>query len=223
MKALKVFLKRGLLFFKKLYWKLRLLRLKKGECFPGKFLKNTRDLYQQEFFGAPSDEDYQIWKQQVCAIASLKMVTDYLGKTGQQLLYQMAQNSRKFGTFEVPKKVEHPSDVKGIYHRGLEKYAQSLDLEALRDSLAPLEKVAWFLSQGWVFLASINYYQMYEERPEGVGRHIVVIVGVNLSKDKKGVYFKDPSWGRREETKVVSWKKFQKNFNKRGIFLKLKS
>ena len=208
---------------KKVYWRFRLLSLGGEEYFPGRHLKNTRKFYQEKDFGAPDHELYQLWKQQVCAIASLKMITDYLGKTSSQTLYQMSQESLVFGTFEIPKKIERPDDIKGIFHKGLEKYIQSFGLDVLRDSMVPIERVIFFLSEGWLFLGSINYYEMYNEVTEGPGKHIVLVIGASKEKEGWKIYFKDPSWGREKETEAVSEKIFLENFNHRGLFIKLKT
>lgn len=182
---------------------------------------------KKDIYAYPSKKEEEKWEYQTCGIASLKMLTDHLGFTKEKGIYEMTQESLDFGAFRVPEVVKRPSDIKGVFHEGLLQYAQSFGLEGFRKNLIPLEEALWYVSEGYFFLSSVNFYKLHGvKQPKKMsGRHIVLVVGFKKRNDKiEKIFFKDISakYSRREKKDELSFKEFKKCFNNRGVFLKIK-
>jgi len=217
-------LRKFILIFRQLFWRYKVKNIPDGVYASRLPLKNVFEEYAFENFGAPSKEQHKIWTKQTCGIASLKVITDAVEKSKDKTIYLMAQESREYNCFIVPGIVNEPRDIKGIFHEGLLKYAKSFGFQGFRESLAPFEKVVWYLYKNWLFLASVNIYGIWGDPDEGSDKmHIVLVVGFKKEKGKiTEVYYKDSAtrlkW--RRDTDVVDYEIFRTNFNKRGIFIK---
>lgn len=212
---------------KRYFWCWKFKMIPNGLFFPGKNIRHIgrtgRDVYCY-----PDSQEKNKLEHQTCGIASLKMLTDHLSLTRDSSIYEMTRASLKFKTFFIPEVVKKPEDIKGIFHKGLLKYARSFGLVGFCDGNVSLEKVAHYLHRGWLFVASVNIYQIWGGKWKHIsgGKHMVLVTGFRKSGGRiTRIYYKDIStncrWDR--ETDVVEGDKFEKNFNRRGIFLNLKN
>jgi hypothetical protein len=208
-----------------IYWRLKLKFLPDGIYCPGKNIKHIAKI-SEDVYKYPNEEEKKKLEYQTCGIASLKMITDHIGLTRDKSIYEMTQDSLKYETFIIPEIVNKPEDIKGIFHEGLLNYAKSFGLAGFRESIVPLEKVLWNVKDNWLFLASVNIYKLWggKWKNEKGGLHIVLIVGFEKEKGKiSKIFYKDIAtknmWD--QETDEVGFKHFKKNFNNRGIFLKI--
>lgn len=211
---------------KSLYWGIIANSIPDGLYLNKEKIKHIAFGSDADLFRYPNEEEKKKLTHQTCGIASLKMITDHLNLTKEKSIYEMALESLQYGTFIIPEIVQKPEDIKGIFHEGLLSYAKSFGLSGFRQSIVPMEKVAWYLRRDWFFLASINMYQLYGGKWKDMkgGKHIVLVTG--FEKVKGGItkiFYKDIatecSWNR--ETDEVDFVHFKKNFNNRGIFIKI--
>jgi hypothetical protein len=227
-RMIKKIIKNVFIITKSSYWKRKILKIP-DDLFKNNEVENISSSCGIKKFGAKEKEEYEIWRKQACGIVSLKMLADYFKQTKKKTIYQMVKEGMKFGTFIVPEKVEKPEDIKGIFHEGLLEYAKTLGFTGFAENLLPTEKVIYFVSKGWYFLASVNIYDLWGKKwknkfsHKGEGKHIILIVGFKKKKGKiTKIYYKDCSteckWNK--ETDEVDYTKFRDNFNNRGVFLK---
>lgn len=213
---------------KSFYWKRKILKIPNGLT-KNNDIKNISVFCGKKIFGALSENEYETWKMQACGIISLKMLTDFFGKTKKKTIYQMIEESLAFNTFIVPSKVEKPEDVKGIFHKGLLEYARELGLDGFNDGLMPIEKMICLVGRGWYFLASVNIYNLWGGEwknkfgHKGEGEHIVLVVGFKKTRGKIiRIYYKDCSteckWNK--EIDEIGYVRFKNNFNNKGVFLR---
>lgn len=226
---MKDLLKRFVVLFKYIFWKVKINKINNGKYLISNNVKHLSTFIDYKTYGAPNKEEYDIWIKQTCGIVSLKMLTDYTGKTKNKTIYEMAQESKKYKAFTVPSKVSKASDIKGIFHDGLLEYARHLGLNGFREGLIPLEKAVWLIYKGWFFLASVNIHKLWGEKwinkfgERGEGKHIVLVIGFKKENNKiTKIYYKDCAtackWNK--ETDEVNFNIFKKSFNNRGLFIK---
>jgi hypothetical protein len=223
---IKGLIKKGVIRIKSFYWGIIVKNITDGLYLNKENIKHIAFGADNDIFRYPNDEEKKRLAHQTCGIASLKMITDYLGATKNKSIYEMTIESLKYKTFIIPEVVEKPEDIKGIFHEGLLNYAKSFGLNGFINTLVPLEKVIWYLKKDWLFLASVNMYQLYGGKWKNMkgGKHIVLVTGFEKKDGKIAkIFYKDIatscSWNR--ETDEVNFKHFKNNFNYRGIFLKI--
>jgi len=221
---MKAFVKQKTLKLKTFYWSCKINSLTDGTYLPSENIKRI-DTFKKKNFGAPNDDEYFVWSNQCCGITSMKMLTDHLGVSNKKSIYQMTQDSRAFHTFKVSENYKSHNDIKGIFHKGLAKYAKSFGLNSYQRSIVPIEQVIYLLTKNYYFLASVNIYDIWQDKEKrtGAGLHIVLVVGFEKkNKNVVEIYYKDPSSSRKwnKETDIVGFNLFRSKFNHRGVFIK---
>lgn len=158
-----------------------------------------------------SKKDYVFWSWRICAIACIKMVMNYFKLDNGESMAVLTKDCLRLGGYDL-------KNDKGWFHRILITYLQQKGLNA-----APLMFFSWkelvkSVANKTIFIVSISENER-KVNPLHEG-HLVVIVGIRMDHDQRGIYYLDPSSlnsSIKNNLSFISWQSFWRVFLMKGV------
>ena len=167
--------------------------------------------------GANSPEEYEFWAKNICGMACLKMILDYLSIESPSII-ALAKECVDYGAYKLKNE-----SVDGLFYAPFTDYLKErFNLEAY--SLSPLstDEISTETLNGNIFIVSVHYSIrkpsiLYEGEKGG---HLVVVSGVDVSKNS--FFINNPSGHNitTQQNYEINFKLFEKYFAGRGILIK---
>lgn len=156
--------------------------------------------------GALSQEEYELWKWNVCGMACFKMILKYL--TGQEYkTVELAKTCSQYGGYfpEEVKEVNGKKIIPGLFYKAFARFVKKeFGLKALPTNKLSVKRMKYELSRGNIIVVSIS--------SEAGERHLVVMSGYD--DEAKTITLNDPAWERGERKLVEN--DFNDAYNGRG-------
>ena len=156
--------------------------------------------------GALSQEEYELWKWNVCGMACLKMILKYWTLKEYKTV-ELAKKCSQYGGY-LPEQVEEIKGKKiipGLFYKALVEFVKKeFGLKALATNKLSVKRMKFELSRGNIIMASIS--------SEAGERHLVVVTGYD--DDLKTITLNDPARETGERRLVEN--EFNDAYNGRG-------
>ncbi len=156
--------------------------------------------------GALSQEEYELWKWNVCGMACFKMILKYL--TGREYkTVELAKKCSQYGGYfpEQVKEINGKKIIPGLFYKAFAKFVKKeFGFKVLPTNKLSLKRIKYELSRGNLVMVSIS--------SEAGERHLVVVTGYN--QDEKIIILNDPALMKGERKLVEN--EFNDAYNGRG-------
>lgn len=156
--------------------------------------------------GALSQEEYELWKWNVCGMTCLKMILKYW--TGlEHKTVELAKKCSQYGGYlpEQVKEINGKKIIPGLFYKNFAQFVEKeFGLIALPTNKLSVRRMKYELSRGNIVMVSIS--------SEAGERHLVVVAGYD--NDEKIITLNDPAWEKGERKLVEN--EFKDAYNGRG-------
>lgn len=171
--------------------------------------KSPLDDPQWQEFGFKTKKEYAFWSWRICAIACLKMVTNYYYGNNKVTLATLTKRCLDLNGYSIDKD-------RGWFHSSLITYLREEKIFSSSLTFIPWHVLLESLQKNILIIASIS--ESNKTINPLLDGHLVILVGIENSPTKKGIYYLDPSNPpARNKPSYMSWKTFQKVFLMKGI------
>jgi len=190
--------------------------------------RETADFPWQNF-GWKEKEDYDFWKERICAISCLKMVLSAFHLAQSQNIAQLAKIALDLGGYVINDQKGRFVD-KGWYHKSLLQLAKNLGLEAKGFPFASATQICTEILKNRLIIASVDALRLKtdttrDNKSAKSINHLIVINGFEIKEGKWGGFwvFNPSSNPPRTEAVFIDQEIFNKAFNKRFMSFRLQS
>ena len=156
--------------------------------------------------GAPTQEEYELWKWNVCGMACLKMILKYVTGQGYKTI-ELAKKCSQYGGY-LPEQVKEKNGKKiipGLFYKAFARFVKKeFGFKVLPTNKLSLRRIKYELSRGNLIMVSIS--------SEAGERHLVVVTGYD--DGGKTITVNDPALGSGGRKLVEN--EFNDAYNGRG-------
>lgn len=156
--------------------------------------------------GALSEEEYELWKWNVCGMACLKMILKYWN-LGDYKTVELAKKCSQYGGYlpEQAKEKNGKKIIPGLFYKAFRDFVKKeFKLDVVPTNKLSINRMKYELNRGNIVMVSIS--------SEAGERHLVVLTGYD--DGSKTIMLNDPAW-EKEERKLVE-NEFNDAYNGRG-------
>lgn len=163
--------------------------------------------------GAKNKKEYELWSNNICGMACLKMILKY--KTGtKHKIINLAKLATRYEAYKITK-----LEIRGMFYDGFVKFIQEqFQMKAKIEKNISLNEIIKYIQNNSLFIASVSKY-IREDNYGSVepGGHLVLVIGYDLNRKK--LFINNPSgyYPNKQHKHAVSFTHFNKFFAKRGI------
>jgi hypothetical protein len=166
--------------------------------------------------GADSPAEYQLWSQNACGMACVKMILAY--KTQKEIpIVRLGKKCLEYGGYKLRKKT-----IDGMfYHPFLEFIKNEFGLSGSIVEPLSIKDIETEIKKNNFAIASVHHsIRNPSSNPPKKGGHLVLLLG--FDSNKKRLYFHNPSGTTKISQKYakITYKEFIKFFSGRGIVIK---
>ena len=161
--------------------------------------------------GFQTKEEYEFWCVRLCAIACLKIATNYFHVDLQTNLATIAEWCRVHGGYDV-------DADRGWTHRSLAAYLESKGLKVSLGRFLLWPMLLHNLRRNVVLIISIK--EAKRGNPLAGDGHLVVLVGASEERGKRWVHYLDPASPERpfmNQASSIPWSEFLRWYRLRFI------
>ncbi len=207
---------------KKVLFKILLLAKEIKDIFStplvSKYIHKDLPFYTQDKTGARDKKGHEIWKNNGCGLACLKMILKYQLKKEYSIV-DLGSLSMKYGCFKRSIKPNMPWDwLDGLFYKPFvvfikEEFGLQGQVVSPMTVLDMLKETA----SGNFVIASVSSSLSSMSKPNMKRGHLVLISGYDLNKGV--IYLHNPSWYQPKPYERVLVKDFKRYFANRGIVI----